>query len=363
MRNRVSLGPAPELAQHAAVSRPRHGTSLRASNNVSGRVEDVSCHRRADVSSKPAERGLKGTRVRALQTASLTGPRVGVLIASFSRSPSTRRRALLSRDEWFEGEIEASQRDVAGATHRLASAQETQEASSRRQRTTSAPPPQEDQETPLGQFPTGRGSTALAEKRVAAGRGVRNVVRSSSAGGTAQAELFRHAARDRPSAEAGSTRALSGSCDRRTRPGLLFRREESDGLRHDAEEVHRTAVSVVGSTAGRHDADVRQLHAVQSAGYHLLQTVEDPQRGAPRMRPSQICRSAVQVAKKLVELGQRGVTNFRGKTAGVVRAHNAQVAADERAEKNAIKAAIRYVIRVSCAFFSRDPVPVRRGFR
>lgn len=48
-----------------------------------------------------------------------------------------------------------------------------------------------------------------------------------------------------------------------------------------------------------------------------------------------------QVAKKLVDLGRRGVTNFRGKTAGVVRAHNAQVAADERAEKNAIKAAIR----------------------
>lgn len=52
-------------------------------------------------------------------------------------------------------------------------------------------------------------------------------------------------------------------------------------------------------------------------------------------------KTLMQVAKKLITLGKEGVTNFRGKTAGVVRAHNAQVAADDRAEKNAQKAAIR----------------------
>ncbi|GMH40400.1 hypothetical protein BSKO_08304 [Bryopsis sp. KO-2023] len=52
-------------------------------------------------------------------------------------------------------------------------------------------------------------------------------------------------------------------------------------------------------------------------------------------------KTLMQVAKKLIDLGKEGVTNFRGKTAGVVRAHNAQVAADDRAEKNAQKAAIR----------------------
>lgn len=54
-------------------------------------------------------------------------------------------------------------------------------------------------------------------------------------------------------------------------------------------------------------------------------------------------KTLMQVAKKLITLGKQGVTNFRGRTAGVVRAHNAQVAADDRAEKNAQKAAIRYV--------------------
>lgn len=55
-------------------------------------------------------------------------------------------------------------------------------------------------------------------------------------------------------------------------------------------------------------------------------------------------KTLMQVAKKLITLGKQGVTNFRGKTAGVVRAHNAQVAADDRAEKNAQKAAIRCVL-------------------
>ena len=77
----------------------------------------------------------------------------------------------------------------------------------------------------------------------------------------------------------------------------------------------------------------------------------------------QTCRSAMQVAKKLVELGQRGVTNFRGKTAGVVRAHNAQVAADERAEKNAIKAAIRCAILSPTRLVASSPFPGPKGFR
>lgn len=64
-------------------------------------------------------------------------------------------------------------------------------------------------------------------------------------------------------------------------------------------------------------------------------------------------KTLMQVAKKLIALGKEGVTNFRGKTAGVVRAHNAQVAADDRAEKNAQKAAIRlgFSSRVGCFFF------------
>lgn len=52
-------------------------------------------------------------------------------------------------------------------------------------------------------------------------------------------------------------------------------------------------------------------------------------------------KTLMPVAERLVELGRQGVKNFRGKTSGLVRAHNAQVAADERAEKNAIKAVLR----------------------
>eukprot|EP00803_Ostreobium_quekettii_P000090 evm.model.scf_255EXC.3 EVM.evm.TU.scf_255EXC.3 scf_255EXC:37263-38102(+) len=52
-------------------------------------------------------------------------------------------------------------------------------------------------------------------------------------------------------------------------------------------------------------------------------------------------KTLMQVAKKLLDLARQGVTNFRGRTAGVVRAHNAQVAADDKAEKNARKAALR----------------------
>lgn len=52
-------------------------------------------------------------------------------------------------------------------------------------------------------------------------------------------------------------------------------------------------------------------------------------------------KTLMQVAKKLLDLGRQGVTNFRGRTGAVVRAHNAQVAADEKAERNARKAALR----------------------
>ena len=49
------------------------------------------------------------------------------------------------------------------------------------------------------------------------------------------------------------------------------------------------------------------------------------------------------VADKLIELAREGITDFRGRTAGIVRAHNAQMAAEEKVDRDARRVAARYV--------------------
>lgn len=44
-------------------------------------------------------------------------------------------------------------------------------------------------------------------------------------------------------------------------------------------------------------------------------------------------RTLMDVAKKLVELSKQGITNFRGRTAGIVRQHNAKIAEEEKRER------------------------------
>ena len=52
-------------------------------------------------------------------------------------------------------------------------------------------------------------------------------------------------------------------------------------------------------------------------------------------------RTLLGVAKKLVELARAGVTDFRGRTAGIVRVHNANIAAEEKADREARRVAVR----------------------
>lgn len=48
-------------------------------------------------------------------------------------------------------------------------------------------------------------------------------------------------------------------------------------------------------------------------------------------------RTLLDVSRKLVELSKQGITNFRGRTAGIVRQHNAKIAEEEKREREQAK--------------------------
>lgn len=52
-------------------------------------------------------------------------------------------------------------------------------------------------------------------------------------------------------------------------------------------------------------------------------------------------RSLMEFSNKVIELGRQGVTDFRGRTNSIARAHNAQIAEEERASREAARTADR----------------------
>lgn len=53
-------------------------------------------------------------------------------------------------------------------------------------------------------------------------------------------------------------------------------------------------------------------------------------------------RSLMEFSNKVIELGRQGVTDFRGRTNSIARAHNAQIAEEERASREAARTADRW---------------------
>lgn len=51
------------------------------------------------------------------------------------------------------------------------------------------------------------------------------------------------------------------------------------------------------------------------------------------------------MTRKMVELARSGVTDFRGRTAGIARTHNAALAAEQRAALDRRRAAARCALR------------------
>ncbi len=59
-------------------------------------------------------------------------------------------------------------------------------------------------------------------------------------------------------------------------------------------------------------------------------------------------RSLLEFANKVVELGRQGVTDFRGRTNSIARAHNAAIAEEERQAREAQRTAERCARLASC---------------
>lgn len=60
-------------------------------------------------------------------------------------------------------------------------------------------------------------------------------------------------------------------------------------------------------------------------------------------------RSLMEFSNKVIELGRQGVTDFRGRTNSIARAHNAQIAEEERAAREAARTAERCPERLHAA--------------
>ena len=65
-------------------------------------------------------------------------------------------------------------------------------------------------------------------------------------------------------------------------------------------------------------------------------------------------RSLMEFSNKVIELGRQGVTDFRGRTNSIARAHNAQIAEEERAAREAARSAERCL---HSEFQRPQPVP------
>ena len=53
----------------------------------------------------------------------------------------------------------------------------------------------------------------------------------------------------------------------------------------------------------------------------------------------------MEFSNKVIELGRQGVTDFRGRTNSIARAHNAQIAEEERAAREAARSIERCALR------------------